>query len=166
MSDPEIVRLRRENEELKREKEKEQHEKEELNFKLTNKSISSTGSIRVNRRSISAKLVANKSIIIYFKKVITKDTIITIFNNKSIVFIYYYKVAYKVIAKYIRLTIIKETLFIENAKRRCVIIINFNRAILQLALKHHQLSAVFGTKSKYRADTVKIHSRKRSLLYN
>uniref|UniRef100_A0A8H7TTD0 Uncharacterized protein n=1 Tax=Bionectria ochroleuca TaxID=29856 RepID=A0A8H7TTD0_BIOOC len=77
MSDPEIVRLRRENEELKREKEaaeareeKERREKEELvrenqpttldeylrnchtylyqNFKLADKSISSTGSTRVD----------------------------------------------------------------------------------------------------------------------
>ncbi|CAG9945540.1 unnamed protein product [Clonostachys rosea f. rosea IK726] len=53
-----------------------------------------------------------------------------------------------------------------NAERRRVIMIDFDQAILRPALKHRQLSAVHGTKRKYRVDNLKAHFRKRSLLHN
>uniref|UniRef100_A0A8H7NP83 Uncharacterized protein n=1 Tax=Bionectria ochroleuca TaxID=29856 RepID=A0A8H7NP83_BIOOC len=53
-----------------------------------------------------------------------------------------------------------------NAERRRVMMIDFDQAILRPALKHRQLSAVHGTKRKYRVDNLKAHFRKRSLLHN
>ncbi|CAH0019582.1 unnamed protein product [Clonostachys rhizophaga] len=102
-SETEIVRLRRENEKLKygkevaevREDEK-WREKEELhcytylyqNFKLADKSIVLNGAYkglmsttRDMGRSISAKLAANESAVMYFEKVATEDAIVVIFKH-------------------------------------------------------------------------------------